>query len=205
MDEKNINCTICFNVIDKKIVLQCKHFFCESCISKWERGTCPTCRYRFKLDDDNIILQDYIDIRIRWLDRLMINALKDSLNCGKKTLEIKLQCYKNDIKPNEIKELMTYAYERMKHNLTLLFYRSINKRQFIKDLKYIESVQNETNTCYSEFMECTNTILKESENELNSELIFQLTASINDKLIKKEQRKNILNENTTFIYIINGF
>ena len=43
------NCTICFNEIseDEKIILNCKHYFCNTCIQDWldkKKYSCPLCR-----------------------------------------------------------------------------------------------------------------------------------------------------------------
>ena len=43
------NCTICFTEIseDEKITLNCKHYFCNSCIQDWldkKKYSCPLCR-----------------------------------------------------------------------------------------------------------------------------------------------------------------
>jgi hypothetical protein len=41
-------CVICFELIDKKVVLNCNHYYCESCIQRWikmGKYKCPICRY----------------------------------------------------------------------------------------------------------------------------------------------------------------
>ena len=62
------NCTICFTEIseDEKITLNCKHYFCNSCIQDWldkKKYSCPLCRSDIKeynLNDKNyrIVLKE---------------------------------------------------------------------------------------------------------------------------------------------------
>lgn len=39
-------CSICYDVVEHKATLSCKHSFCASCIRQWLEGhrTCPMCR-----------------------------------------------------------------------------------------------------------------------------------------------------------------
>ena len=62
------NCTICFTEIseDDKITLNCKHYFCNTCIQDWldkGKNSCPLCRSDIKeynLNDKNyrIVLKE---------------------------------------------------------------------------------------------------------------------------------------------------
>jgi len=41
-------CIICFELIEKKVVLNCNHHYCEDCIYQWVtigKYQCPICRY----------------------------------------------------------------------------------------------------------------------------------------------------------------
>tara|TARA_Y100000590_G_C15642864_1_gene985685 strand:- start:423 stop:950 length:528 start_codon:yes stop_codon:yes gene_type:complete len=47
------NCTICFLEISEedKVILNCNHFFCNSCIQDWlnkDKNSCPLCRQEIK-------------------------------------------------------------------------------------------------------------------------------------------------------------
>jgi hypothetical protein len=51
---QNKQCSICLENIpkyDKKITLECKHYFHSKCILKWliDNNTCPTCRVLIKI------------------------------------------------------------------------------------------------------------------------------------------------------------
>ena len=62
------NCTICFTEIseEEKITLECKHYFCNTCIQDWldkGKNSCPLCRSDIKeynLNDKNyrIVLKE---------------------------------------------------------------------------------------------------------------------------------------------------
>ena len=43
---KKDECSICFNQIKKKIILDCNHYYCNNCISEWVKRSnyCPMCR-----------------------------------------------------------------------------------------------------------------------------------------------------------------
>ena len=43
---KTDECSICFNLIKKKIVLNCNHYYCDYCIKEWVKRSnlCPMCR-----------------------------------------------------------------------------------------------------------------------------------------------------------------
>lgn len=46
------HCPICHDIYDTPVLLQCRHIFCESCVSTWfdREQTCPLCRARI-VDD----------------------------------------------------------------------------------------------------------------------------------------------------------
>ena len=49
---QEVACHICMEeLIDKKAVIDCKHYFCLTCIQKWAEieNTCPYCKQRFTL------------------------------------------------------------------------------------------------------------------------------------------------------------
>ena len=43
---KKDECSICFNLIKKEIILNCNHYFCDNCIKEWVKRSnlCPMCR-----------------------------------------------------------------------------------------------------------------------------------------------------------------
>ena len=43
---KSDECSICFNLIKKEIILNCNHYFCDNCIKEWVKRSnlCPMCR-----------------------------------------------------------------------------------------------------------------------------------------------------------------
>ena len=43
---KSDECSICFNLIKKEIVLNCNHYYCDYCIKEWVKRSnlCPMCR-----------------------------------------------------------------------------------------------------------------------------------------------------------------
>lgn len=43
---KKDECSICFNLIKKKIILNCNHYYCDHCIKEWVKRSnlCPMCR-----------------------------------------------------------------------------------------------------------------------------------------------------------------
>ena len=43
---KTDECSICFNLIKKEIILNCNHYFCDYCIKEWVKRSnlCPMCR-----------------------------------------------------------------------------------------------------------------------------------------------------------------
>ena len=43
---KTDECSICFNLIKKEIILNCNHYFCDNCIKEWVKRSnlCPMCR-----------------------------------------------------------------------------------------------------------------------------------------------------------------
>jgi hypothetical protein len=45
-DHQKFECTICntFKFISQRKTLTCEHFFCQSCIKKFQQPTCPHCR-----------------------------------------------------------------------------------------------------------------------------------------------------------------
>ena len=47
-------CKICFTIKTDKIFLDCGHWLCRSCESKWEEKTCPFCRTKYSnIENDN--------------------------------------------------------------------------------------------------------------------------------------------------------
>lgn len=55
-------CCLCYKVFKQPVTLGCGHTFCRSCIGRWQKGTCPIDRikYRPKNFNDNIILSKII-------------------------------------------------------------------------------------------------------------------------------------------------
>lgn len=54
--KENITCSICFGVFNDPQILECNHRFCNSCINKTRKRSCPLCRknidyYSNKADD----------------------------------------------------------------------------------------------------------------------------------------------------------
>jgi hypothetical protein len=46
MESGTTDCVICYNTIDKPVVLDCNHLFCEECAHEWFEleSSCPLCR-----------------------------------------------------------------------------------------------------------------------------------------------------------------
>ena len=51
MSIKKKECNVCFEEIDEtnEKILPCNHVFCTTCLTVWNKGTCPTCRNRFRV------------------------------------------------------------------------------------------------------------------------------------------------------------
>eukprot|EP01029_Cantina_marsupialis_P028676 TRINITY_DN777867_c0_g1_i1.p1 TRINITY_DN777867_c0_g1~~TRINITY_DN777867_c0_g1_i1.p1 ORF type:complete len:399 (+),score=81.19 TRINITY_DN777867_c0_g1_i1:157-1353(+) len=45
--EDELNCSICFGMLDNAVITPCGHSFCEECVTQWisENHTCPTCKH----------------------------------------------------------------------------------------------------------------------------------------------------------------
>ena len=97
-NETKKECNVCFEEIGDTdaAVLSCDHSFCDTCLKTWEKGTCPTCRNRFRPDREESILREYIDIRIEWLDQSLAKTIYGSFNLARSTLECKLKMYSGD-------------------------------------------------------------------------------------------------------------
>ena len=197
------NCPICFNIPVTEKILPCNHSFCDTCMDNWKKGTCPTCRQRFRPDDEQSILDEYIDIRIAWLDNLLTNTVTRSFTLVKSTLECKMKRYAVNNENTETDEIMNFIFEKMKNKIALLFCRIVNGRETIKELKSITLVRTKTHNVYLEFIAAMNVILTEGENELDKHLNYQFNSSAEEKLKLKEQRARETNEKSgVAVYVL---
>ena len=71
--EDFLRCMVCFEPFKAPKVLQCQHTFCEECLSSWngkggggQKGiSCPTCRKRTPLPNENNIAGLPSDFKVR--------------------------------------------------------------------------------------------------------------------------------------------
>ena len=191
MNKAKKECNVCFEEIEgiNETVLSCEHTFCETCLKTWEKGTCPTCRNRFRPDREDTILQDYINIRIEWLDQSLAKTIYGSFNLARSTLECKLKMYSGDTDTVEKEEIFQSVLEKMKNKLTLLFCRTVNGRNIIKEMKSIETVQRKTHKTFMEFLNGMYIIFIEGEKELDSELTEYFSGNEEFKMKKIESLK----------------
>ena len=74
-------CIICFELIENKVVLNCNHHYCESCIYQWikiGKYKCPICRYR--ITELTTEKKKYNIHQFRDKDRKCIDDFCDSCN-----------------------------------------------------------------------------------------------------------------------------
>ena len=185
-------CNVCFEEIDttNKKILPCDHVFCKNCLNIWNKGTCPTCRNRFRPDNEDTIIEEYINIRLQWLDSSLTRSIYNAFNLSKSTLECKLKLYSGDHDIIEKEEILESVLEKMKNKLAILFCRIVNGRNIIKELKTVEMIQKKSHKIYLEFMNGMNIILIEGEKELDNELNDYFYGTPEQKLKKKENFKN---------------
>ena len=199
----DVDCPICFNCPTNEKILPCKHSFCENCLDEWKKGTCPTCRQRFRPDDEQSVLEEYIDIRIGWLDNLLTNTVTRSFNLVKSTLECKMKRYAVNNDTIESDQIMNFIFDKMKNKIALLFCRIVNGREAIRELKSITLVRTKSHNVYVEFMVALNVILTEGENELDRHLnnLFNSTAE-EKKRLKDERTQEMYKRNDVPVYIL---
>ena len=190
-NETKKECNVCFEEIEDTdaAVLSCDHSFCDTCLKTWEKGTCPTCRNRFRPDREESILQEYIDIRIEWLDQSLAKTIYGSFNLARSTLECKLKMYSGDTDTIEKEEIFRCVLEKMKNKLTLLFCRTVNGRSIIKEMKTIETVQKKTHKTFMEFLNGMYLIFIDGEKELDRELMEYFSGNEELKSKKRESFK----------------
>lgn len=192
MNIKTKECNVCFEEIDEtnERTLPCDHVFCNTCLTVWNKGTCPTCRNRFRADNEETVIEEYIDARLQWLDSSLSRSIYNAFNLSKSTLECRLKLYSGDQDRIEKGEILDFVLEKMKNKLALLFCRVVNGRNIIKELKTIEEIRKKTHKIYLEFVNGMNIIITEGENELERELSEYLQCTPEDKSKKQEERKN---------------
>ena len=75
-----MECAICLkteNKITEKndvTLLHCNHTFCKDCIVNWKKGTCPTCRVRFDIDQERYV-EEYTGEQVKLYDKLLAQLL----------------------------------------------------------------------------------------------------------------------------------
>jgi len=133
------NCTICFTEIseDEKITLNCKHYFCNSCIQDWldkKKYSCPLCRGDIK--EYNLNGENY---------RIVLKERDTSVTNGR---------------GREINDLNRYLI-RVNARLKCLIYVSLISTTYLSDM-YFRILSN-YNNLHDDYQDCkTNLTLLES-------------------------------------------
>jgi len=143
------NCTICFTEIseDEKITLNCKHYFCNSCIQDWldnKKYSCPLCRNEIKeynLNDKNyrIVLKES--------DTPVTNE-----------------------RGREINDLNRYLI-RVNSRLKCLMYVSMLSTTYFANMYF--RILNNYNLLNDKYLDCTKN-LTEFENIYNNKVIYNV-------------------------------
>lgn len=137
------NCTICFTEIseDEKITLNCKHYFCNSCIQDWfdkQKYSCPLCRSDIK--EYNLNNKNY-RIVLKEADNPVTNE-----------------------RSREINDLNRYLI-RINSRLKCLIYVSIISTTYLAD-KYFRIINN-YNNLYDDYQGCKSNLTILKSNDMN--------------------------------------
>ena len=111
-------CSICLNLIDKKIILDCEHTFCKKCILKWLciNSNCPMCRGNI----NNNIMHQSINFGLKNKIILLIDEYHVNLNLHDLPLDLN-DMYLNDLKGIYLNELEwdNLSFDKSKLKITV--------------------------------------------------------------------------------------
>lgn len=74
----NLQCTICYDVFNNPLRLNCGHTYCSSCIFDWiqKKDECPNCRQKI---NTNLISRDLLAFTL--IEELEVSCNNDELGC----------------------------------------------------------------------------------------------------------------------------
>ena len=199
-----MECAICLkteNEISEKddvTSLDCKHTFCKNCIIHWKKGTCPTCRVRFDIDQERYV-EEYTNEQIKLYEKLLAQLLFCLLQNIQRTFLYRIQQqYATENEKEVMEQILGLTMSKM-----VSCYRNAQKKRvciiqisqqcFNTETK-ISLIREQSKRLYKEYFEEIHLRVDKGETQLSNELDdLHSVQTDEERNTKREKRLQAIN------------